>query len=149
MRFFQSFLGNPLDTFLPFFPLFYFLTKSHVALAAFKLYRSLMMGLELLILLSLFGIAGLYHHAQFMGCWQSNPGLHAWLVRTPLSTPHPPWMYLHHSPALAPHLPCFFWDSLSWPKLFSSCSAAEASPEFLILLSIPPTYRDYRHVPPC
>lgn len=67
MRFFQSLPGNPLDASIPVFPLSYFLTKSHVTLTDFKLYMSLMMNLELLILLALFGVTDLYRHAHSRG----------------------------------------------------------------------------------
>lgn len=74
MRFFKRLLGNPLDGSIPVFPLAYFLTKSHVTPTDFKLYMSLMMNLELLILLALFGVSDLYRHAQFTWCWPSDPG---------------------------------------------------------------------------
>lgn len=69
MRSFKCLLGNPLDGSIPVVPLAYFLTKSHVTLTDFKLYMSLMMNLELLILLALFGVSDL-----FTWCWPSDPG---------------------------------------------------------------------------
>lgn len=85
MRFFKSLLGNPLDASIPVFPLSYFLTKSHVTLTDFKLYMSLMMNLDLLILLALFGVTDLYRHAHVVLALRSR--LLAWWVRTSLRTP--------------------------------------------------------------